>query len=127
VLAGLLTGEPFTHDGPHYRVDAHFLPAPVQRPRPPVWVAGFVPNRRPFERARRWDGVMPLAPDDLMRPDQLAEVLAITGTRPGFDVVVTPDPAVPVDEFADAGATWLISSAPPVVGGLARRPHRPGR
>jgi alkanesulfonate monooxygenase SsuD/methylene tetrahydromethanopterin reductase-like flavin-dependent oxidoreductase (luciferase family) len=113
VLAGLLTGEPFTYQGPHYAVDAHFLPAPVQRPRPPIWVAGVVPHRRPFERAGRWDGVVPLAPDDLMRPDQVAEVLAITGVRPGFDVVVTPDPAVPIDEFADAGATWLIFSAPP--------------
>ena len=61
VLAGLLTGEPFTHDGPRYRVDAEFLPAPVQQPRPPIWVAGVLPHRRPFERARRWDGVMPLA------------------------------------------------------------------
>ncbi len=113
VLAGLLTGEPFTHNGPHYRVDAAFLPAPLQRPRPPVWVAGVVPHRRPFERARRWDGVIPLAPDDLMRPDHVAQVLAITGTRPGFDVAVSPDPAVPLDEFADTGATWLIFSAPP--------------
>jgi alkanesulfonate monooxygenase SsuD/methylene tetrahydromethanopterin reductase-like flavin-dependent oxidoreductase (luciferase family) len=117
VLAGLLTGEPFTHQGPHYRVDAAFLPPPVQRPRPPIWVAGVLPHRKPFERARRWDGVMPLGPDDLLRPDQVAHVLAITGTRPGFDVVVSPDPAVPLDEFADSGATWLIYSAPPWIDG----------
>jgi alkanesulfonate monooxygenase SsuD/methylene tetrahydromethanopterin reductase-like flavin-dependent oxidoreductase (luciferase family) len=113
VLAGLLAGEPFTHNGPHFHVDAAFLPPPVQLPRPPIWVAGVLPHRRPFERARQWDGVVPLAPDDLMRPDQVADVVAITGTRPGFDVVVSPDPAVPLGEFADAGATWLISSAPP--------------
>jgi alkanesulfonate monooxygenase SsuD/methylene tetrahydromethanopterin reductase-like flavin-dependent oxidoreductase (luciferase family) len=117
VLAGLLTGAPFTHDGPHYRVDADFLPPPRQRPRPPIWVAGVLPHRRPFERARRWDGVMPLAPDDLLRPDQVAEVVAITGTRPGFDVVVSPDPAVPLDEFTGTGATWLVFSAPPWLDG----------
>jgi hypothetical protein len=36
------------------------LPASVQRPRPPVWVAGFWPHRRPMRRAARWDGVVPL-------------------------------------------------------------------
>ena len=54
VLDGLLAGAPFTHDGPRYHVDADFLPAPVQQPRPPIWVAGVLPHRRPFERARRW-------------------------------------------------------------------------
>jgi alkanesulfonate monooxygenase SsuD/methylene tetrahydromethanopterin reductase-like flavin-dependent oxidoreductase (luciferase family) len=34
-----------------------FEPVPVQRPRPPVWVAGEWPNRRPVRRALRWDGL----------------------------------------------------------------------
>jgi len=34
-----------------------FEPLPVQRPRPPVWVAGEWPNRRPVRRALRWDGL----------------------------------------------------------------------
>jgi alkanesulfonate monooxygenase SsuD/methylene tetrahydromethanopterin reductase-like flavin-dependent oxidoreductase (luciferase family) len=113
VLAGLLTGEPFTHEGPRYRVDAAFLPAPVQRPRPPVWVAGILPHRRPFERAARWDGVVPLTAEGLMSPAEVAEVVAITGTRPGFDVVASPRLDIPAAEFADAGATWLLYSAPP--------------
>jgi len=113
VLAGLLTGEPFTHDGPRFHVDAAFLPAPVQRPRPPIWVAGVLPHRRPFERAKRWDGVVPLSPEELMRPDEVAQVLAITGQRDGFDVVVSPHYEHSPSEYADTGATWLISSAPP--------------
>jgi alkanesulfonate monooxygenase SsuD/methylene tetrahydromethanopterin reductase-like flavin-dependent oxidoreductase (luciferase family) len=113
VLAGLLTGEPFTHDGPHYRVDAAFLPAPIQRPRPPIWVAGVLPHPRPFRRAARWDGVIPLSADELMTPEQVGQVVALTGTREGFDVAVAPRPDIPADEFAGAGATWLISSAPP--------------
>ncbi|NYD48405.1 hypothetical protein BJY14_004388 [Actinomadura luteofluorescens] len=36
------------------------LPATAQRPRPPVWIAGFWPNRRPMRRAARWDGAVPL-------------------------------------------------------------------
>src|SRR5204862_497286 len=35
-------------------------PPPVQRPRPPVWVGGFWPHRRPMCRAARWDGAVPL-------------------------------------------------------------------
>jgi alkanesulfonate monooxygenase SsuD/methylene tetrahydromethanopterin reductase-like flavin-dependent oxidoreductase (luciferase family) len=117
VLAGLLTGEPFVHDGPRFHIDAHFLPAPVQRPRPPIWVAGVLPHRRPFERARRWEGVMPLSPEELMTPKQVQEVLAITGQRDGFDVVVTPHYDHTPAEYADAGATWLVSSAPPWLDG----------
>jgi alkanesulfonate monooxygenase SsuD/methylene tetrahydromethanopterin reductase-like flavin-dependent oxidoreductase (luciferase family) len=113
VLDGLLTGAPFTHDGPRYHVDADFRPAPVQRPRPPIWVAGILPHRRPFERARRWDGVIPLSPEQLMRPEQVAEVLATTGERDGFDVVVGPHDDHAPAEYVDAGVTWLVSSAPP--------------
>jgi alkanesulfonate monooxygenase SsuD/methylene tetrahydromethanopterin reductase-like flavin-dependent oxidoreductase (luciferase family) len=113
VLVGLMSGEPFHHEGPHYHVDAEMLPGSVQRPRPPIWVAGVLPHTRPFRRAARWDGVMPLAPDDLVSPDEVAQVLAITGRRDGFDVVVSPRPGIPLGEYADAGATWLIWSAVP--------------
>ena len=69
------------------------------------------PNRRPLERASRYDGVVPLAGDgEPMTPDVLAKVVAITGQRDGFDVVVTAAPGVPVQEYADAGATWIIRS-----------------
>lgn len=55
------SGEPVNHDGRHYQVrDVTLLPATVQRPRPPVWVAGFWPNRPPMRRAARWDGVLKL-------------------------------------------------------------------
>ncbi len=113
VLAGLLTGAPFAHDGTHYKVDADFLPAPVQRPRPPIWVAGVLPHRRPFERARHWDGVMPMGPDELPRPDDVATVLAITGQREGFDVVISPHWEHSPSEYVDTGATWLMFSSPP--------------
>jgi alkanesulfonate monooxygenase SsuD/methylene tetrahydromethanopterin reductase-like flavin-dependent oxidoreductase (luciferase family) len=61
ILDGLWTGEPFSFEGTHHHVSgAHFLPRSVQRPRVPLWVAGRWPNRRPFRRAARWDGVFPL-------------------------------------------------------------------
>jgi hypothetical protein len=36
------------------------LPTPLQRPRIPIWVAGFWPNKPPFRPAARWDGAIPL-------------------------------------------------------------------
>ena len=52
VLTGLWSGEPFSHHGAHYHLDdAHLLPRPVQRPRPPVWVAALWPYRPPVAAA----------------------------------------------------------------------------
>ena len=52
LLTRYWSGETVDHDGPHYRVrQTALLPATVQQPRPPVWIAGYWPNRRPMRRA----------------------------------------------------------------------------
>jgi alkanesulfonate monooxygenase SsuD/methylene tetrahydromethanopterin reductase-like flavin-dependent oxidoreductase (luciferase family) len=86
ILDGLWRGEPFSHGGRHYRVaETVFLPRPLQRPRIPVWVAGRWPNRRPFRRAARWDGVFPTHAEvghaDTMTPAQLEEIVRYTRAR----------------------------------------------
>ncbi|MFI5781968.1 LLM class flavin-dependent oxidoreductase [Nocardia sp. NPDC051570] len=117
------SGEPVDHIGKHYRVqDVTLLPATVQRPRPPIWLGGFWPRRRPFRRAARWDGVAPLfigaghgvipAVDDVR--DMVAYVRSHRADRPGpYEIVLggmTPaDPGQARDLLApleDAGATW---------------------
>lgn len=118
------SGEPVNHDGRHYQVrDVTLLPASLQRPRPPIWVGGFWPNRRPMRRAARWDGAVPLfASASHGHPppaDQVRDVAAyITQHRTDhvdepFDLVVggvSPgDPTKARDliaPLADAGATW---------------------
>ncbi len=61
LLCRYWSGETVSHTGAHYRVhDVRLLPATVQRPRPPVWIGGFWPARRPMRRAARWDGAAPL-------------------------------------------------------------------
>src|SRR5215207_8601580 len=118
------SGEPVNHDGRHYRVrDVSLLPASVQRPRPPVWIGGFWPHRRPMRRAARWDGVVPLftaAGHGHVPPvDQVRDLIAyIRKHREGraespFEVVLggasPADPAEARDTIAtlaDAGATW---------------------
>ncbi|MEV8022386.1 LLM class flavin-dependent oxidoreductase [Streptomyces sp. NPDC086554] len=131
------SGEPVNHDGRHYQVrDVTLLPATVQRPRPPVWVAGFWPNRPPMRRAARWDGAVPLFTDakhgHVPPIDQVRDLVAYvrkqredlsdthsdthSGTRSGtpFEIVLggaTPggDTAKSRDllgPLAEAGATW---------------------
>ncbi len=101
--------------GEHYRVSADMHPRPVQHPRPPIWVAGTVPNRRPLARARRWDGTVPIGVAEDVTPEELAAHLASDGepARDGWDVVVIPKAGVPAQEYADAGATWLIHTVQP--------------
>ena len=127
VLDGLWSGEPFSYHGKEFQVDdAAFLPRPVQQPRIPVWVAGYWPNRRPFRRAARWDGVVPAkvpatpgGMPQLLTPDETQEmldyILSHRDSDAPFDVVMSafmpPDPAQARDQtesFAAAGATWLI-------------------
>jgi alkanesulfonate monooxygenase SsuD/methylene tetrahydromethanopterin reductase-like flavin-dependent oxidoreductase (luciferase family) len=119
VIDRLWSGERVTHAGPHYRVDdLVFRPAPIQRPRVPIWSAAALPARAGVRRAARWDGVAPIYIDgnDLrpVTPDEVAGVVAeVRELRPAdapFDVVVW---AVAPDEplrraYAEAGATWLI-------------------
>ena len=122
VLAGLWSGKPFRYEGKHYRVEgAEFLPTPIQSPRVPIWTAGIWPNRAPFHRAARWDGVFPLKRGALyLAPDDVREIVrfvaAERGSGAAFDVAVTgatpgDDPAEArshVASFRDAGATWWL-------------------
>jgi alkanesulfonate monooxygenase SsuD/methylene tetrahydromethanopterin reductase-like flavin-dependent oxidoreductase (luciferase family) len=111
VLAGLTGDGRGDHRGDHPTVPATVRPLPVQRPRIPVWVAGRFPHTRPLARAKRWDGYVPIS-RELLSPDQLA---AYVGPHPhdGWDLVAQWTPGFTPDEFAAAGATWLIRSVWP--------------
>jgi alkanesulfonate monooxygenase SsuD/methylene tetrahydromethanopterin reductase-like flavin-dependent oxidoreductase (luciferase family) len=126
ILAGLWSGKPFRYDGVHYHLKKTvFQPASLQVPRIPIWVAGFWPNKAPFRRAARWDGVIPLQHGGALKPGDMADMLSfIKGQRPEaeeerpFDVVkigTTPgDDAVKggkvVAPFAKVGVTWWLES-----------------
>jgi alkanesulfonate monooxygenase SsuD/methylene tetrahydromethanopterin reductase-like flavin-dependent oxidoreductase (luciferase family) len=109
VLAGLLAGS-VTHAGAHLTAEATMRPATLQ-PRIPIWIAGRAPNPKPLERARRWDGYVPIA-RDFLTPEALA---AYVGPHPHDDwdlVAQWPDGTSP-DDYAAAGATWLVRSVWP--------------
>jgi alkanesulfonate monooxygenase SsuD/methylene tetrahydromethanopterin reductase-like flavin-dependent oxidoreductase (luciferase family) len=118
------SGEEVNHQGRHYYVrNITLLPASVQRPRPPIWIGGFWPHRRPMRRAARWDGVVPMfasAGHGHVPPvDEVSDLIAYIKShreeradRP-FDIVLGGvSPADPgeaketIATLAEAGATW---------------------
>src|SRR5215831_16462989 len=81
ILTGLWTGKPFTFKGAHYSVDKlSMIPAPVQKPRIPIWVPGVWPKEKSMQRALRWDGIIPQkykgSPADIPRPEDTRNVAA---------------------------------------------------
>jgi alkanesulfonate monooxygenase SsuD/methylene tetrahydromethanopterin reductase-like flavin-dependent oxidoreductase (luciferase family) len=129
VMAGLWTGERFSYEGKHFKLGpVTFSPAPVQRPRIPVWVGGVLPAARPIARATRWDGMVPIRYNDqgLVAPsaqdmaDVGAAAVKARGTADDFDLVVWSDVAakpaeVPAmaEPYVANGVTWWIESARP--------------
>ena len=86
-----------------------FEPLPVQRPRPPVWVAGEWPNRRPVRRALRWDGLFTIG---LPGPGALAGLAAtIREARPDgpFDLITELPPETDLGPWEQAGLTWAVT------------------
>jgi hypothetical protein len=89
----------------------------VQQPRPPIWVAGMWPgSRRPFARAARWDGVVPVSAEgEPLLPKAVAEIVALVGRTPGdgFDLVTARHWDAAAPEYEAVGATWLVEGAWP--------------
>ncbi len=128
ILTGLWSGEPFTYEGEHYRLqEMTFLPKPVQSPRPPIWVVGAWPSRKSMNRALRYDGLLAakvsgtatgpgITPEDIRamktyvtenRPPDASFDIVMEGVTPGDD----PERADSiVRPFTKAGITWWIES-----------------
>ena len=133
ILTGLWSGEPFSFEGEHYRIEEMtFLPRPVQSPRIPIWVVGAWPSRKSMRRALRYDGLLaaavggnPESPGvtwetiremrayvEEHRKDNAPYDIVWEGVTPGDDPERASETVRP---FAEAGVTWWIESmwAPP--------------
>lgn len=111
LLDQFLRGEPVDHTGKHYEAHAHLHPASFQSPRPPIWIAGTPPFKKPLERAARWDGVFcnaKITTDYMpLTPDELGEYAGDLVGRENFDVITMRHPDHDEGEYEDAGATHL--------------------
>ncbi|HEY7361619.1 MAG TPA: LLM class flavin-dependent oxidoreductase [Streptosporangiaceae bacterium] len=127
LLDAFWTGQPVTFHGEYLTAaGVTMLPRPVQRPRIPVWCGGRWPNKRPFRRAARWDGVMPIHTGyglgETMPPAELRAVVAYTQqhrTAAGpFDVALegrtdgsaTDRGGQLVASYVPAGLTWWVEA-----------------
>jgi alkanesulfonate monooxygenase SsuD/methylene tetrahydromethanopterin reductase-like flavin-dependent oxidoreductase (luciferase family) len=117
VVSRLWTGEPVDFAGEHYTVRGiRFEPSAAI----PIWIGGGWPAKRPFRRAARWDGVMPIvrgaAHEDTMAPELLREIVAYTlSHRPShlgpLDVVMegnTEGDRAALREYKSAGLSWYV-------------------
>ncbi|MBU7032503.1 MAG: LLM class flavin-dependent oxidoreductase [Theionarchaea archaeon] len=123
IIDGLLSGNPFTFSGIHYQIEeVTFLPTPYQS-RIPVWIAGMWPHRLPFQRAARWDGVVPISVDYTrnLSPGEIAEIVEYVDSHrvrdDPFDMVVIGETPAEDDKalqtiapYITAGASWWSES-----------------
>jgi hypothetical protein len=95
ILNGLWSGEKFGFTGRHYTLEPMtFLPRPTTPI--PIWVGGSWPHKRPFRRAARHDGVMPM----------LGEPLTTDSLRPIVEYVAAHrDPESNTPDVVVSGAS----------------------
>jgi alkanesulfonate monooxygenase SsuD/methylene tetrahydromethanopterin reductase-like flavin-dependent oxidoreductase (luciferase family) len=127
ILTGLWSGEPFSFSGNYYQInETQFLPAPLQQPRIPLWIAGYYPNRPPMRRAARWDGMFlhyTGAEDEISAlRDSVQIVREMREHDTPFDVIYCdtrkPMPTLAerqalAQQAAEAGATWWLEELTP--------------
>lgn len=129
IITGLWEAEPFSYEGDYYSLeDAELRLKPVQRPRIPIVMGAWWPNKKPFHRAARWDGIMPWAPS--FQGEEGLQGEPVTGTPeeevrelveyyrgltevPGEIILPIDPPEAPADfkeTCKDVGATWLLTT-----------------
>jgi alkanesulfonate monooxygenase SsuD/methylene tetrahydromethanopterin reductase-like flavin-dependent oxidoreductase (luciferase family) len=126
IVTGLWTGEAFSYNGERFQIEeVRFLPAPIQSPRIPVLVAGRWPNRRPFRRAARWDGIFAthesVGHNETMTVEQTTEIVEYihahrAGDNRPLEVVIEGQTSgmdrdrdsETVAAYGRAGLTWWV-------------------
>jgi alkanesulfonate monooxygenase SsuD/methylene tetrahydromethanopterin reductase-like flavin-dependent oxidoreductase (luciferase family) len=114
LLGSLLAGEEVDHHGEHFTASGvRFLPTPVQS-RLPIWVAARWPNQRPLRRAAAYDGafIIEITPADLPAALETIKAERSDGLR-DYDIVVQDLAGADPQPWADAGATWLLTTFDP--------------
>ena len=119
ILQGLWSGEKFAYNGKHYQIkETQFLPATVQKPTIPIWVGGNWPNKKPFRRAAKFQGVFPLGAGPLQPNDYQAILTYIKKYQQqqnkSFDVVFSTSSKALADfdemisDYSSAGVNWFV-------------------
>ncbi len=118
VITGLWSGTPLDFQGEHYTVTcAQFKPKPYRKEGIPIWVAGTWPKKGPFQRAAKYNGIVPMGIQTGKKfSDMMEYVNKYRKPSKTFDWVSStsyisgPKRDRIAKEFRDAGATWYIES-----------------
>lgn len=123
IITGLWSGAPFSYEGTHYQLqEMTFLPKPKQQPRIPLWIGGGVPNKAPFRRAARYDGVVPVHSKwpEPVTPQLLEGVLEIVKSERGslkdYDIIIAGETTgtdsekdqEKIESWSETGVTWFL-------------------
>ncbi|MEJ2262497.1 MAG: LLM class flavin-dependent oxidoreductase [Anaerolineales bacterium] len=126
IITGLWSGETITHDGIHYKIDpVQFSQRPIQRPRIPIWIAGYWPNKAPMRRAALWEGAFPFKGDmqnfdEMLSPSQVKEIITYISQHRNNPSPIeiahagvsseenAPERSDLIREYAKAGVTWWL-------------------
>ena len=127
IIQLLWTGEPVDYQGRHYSVTAQHSPKPVQS-QIPIWVGGNWPNKRPFSRAAKYQGVFPLKArargfeESLIEGDYV-DILDYIGQNGGdlenYDVVKSvysdsdSEKNSWIQGYVDVGVNWVLECLDP--------------
>lgn len=122
IIQGLWSGEPFSYSGKYYTIDnVSLLPKPIQTPRIPLILGGTWSNKKPFVRAAKFDGVMPIHknfPQELS-VEEVQEINSLIrknrASTHNFEIMIsgtgffTPERRVEmIKPYIDAGITWWL-------------------
>lgn len=123
VLEALWSGKPVNHTGVHYNAVCEAWAKPRHEKSIPIWIAGQWPGRKPFRRAAKWDGVIPMARDQMeggkITPTDLQDLLSVIDTEhkraPEYDVVMIGMNPTSADllAYASEGVTWWLEASGP--------------
>ncbi len=119
ILQKLWKGELFSFSGKHFNLkDVIFLPKPKQETIP-VWIGGEWPNKAPFKRAAKFQGIFPLkagGEEALLEPEDIIEIKKFISTyrsiKNDIDIAQIIVSSINKDEndwinaYFDAGITW---------------------
>ena len=120
ILKGLWSGKPFTYDGKHYKIKEPVTFQPASDIK--IWVGGFWPNKKPFRRAAKYDGIFPLkvGHDPSIYIEDYQEIKSYIGkyrkSMESFDLVKSiytikdKEHDVYIHDFIDFGVAWLLEA-----------------
>ena len=120
ILRGLWSGKPFTYDGRHFKIKEPVTFQPASDIK--IWVGGNWPNKKPFRRAAKYDGIFPLkvGSDPSIYIEDYQEIKNYIGkyrkSLESFDLVKSiftvkdKDEDAYIHEFMDFGVSWLLEA-----------------